>query len=198
MTTHLGFDVLTIPPNALSAWTSSVSRVVDRADNPQGNVLTATRTDAAQDTRPLTWHCATRADLTALRAVLDARLGAVVPLWVPSYQRDMHVLNVVPFTGAIVTSTAICSLIPTTATWQQWAALAPGGALAQAYTWNTATDNGDGTHTLNVALTSGYTSAAGYVHSRMALCHLTSGYRVDVLGAVATVTAEFTQITSGS
>lgn len=198
MTTYAGYDVLTIPPNAVSVWGSTVDRVVDRAENEQGNVVTTTRADALRDARTLTWHCATRADLTSLRAVLDARVGQLIPCWIPTYQRDIEVLAIIPFTGVIVTSTASCDRIDTDTTWQNWIVHAPGGAFVATVNWTVATDLGNGTHQLPPGMSFGLTSAAGYIHSRMLFCRLASGaYRVSVRGAVATVTAEFTQLTAG-
>jgi hypothetical protein len=113
-TTFAGYDCLTIPPNAVPAWDSSTTRTVDRAENAQGNVVTSTRADLSRDTRTLTWNCATRADLTALRAVLDARYGSLMPLWIPTYQRDVNV-TAINFAGDLTGSRE-----PRRSAWRRW------------------------------------------------------------------------------
>lgn len=213
MTTFAGFECLTIPPNAVTAWGSTVSRTVDRAENAQGNVVTTTRTDVGRDSRTLTWHCATRAELTALRAVLDARSGALVPLWIPTYQRDLHV-TAINFAGDITTdlgspASAIATLVDTSSPWQYWTAIAPTITTRWFGIKQTVTDLGSGVwryehgpgFVLDVGgpLTTTATSANGGIYSRLMLCRMaTNGYHVSVLGAAAVVTAEFTQITAGS
>jgi hypothetical protein len=213
MTTFAGFDVLEIPPNAVTSWGSTVSRTVDRCENANGNVVTTTRSDAGRDTRTLTWHCATRADLTALRALLDARLGALVPIWIPTYQRDLNV-TALNFAGDLTTAlggdvaAGLANLVDTATAWHYWTAIGPGIATRFYGYFENVTDLGSGLYRyehgssfiLDVGgpLVLGGTSAAGAIYSRLLLCRLTGGYHVDVLGAAAVVTAEFVQITAGS
>jgi hypothetical protein len=209
MTTFDGFDCLTIPPNAVSAWDSSVTRAVDRTESPSGNVVTTTRPDLGRDTRSLTWNCATRAELTALRAVLDARYGQLLPIWVPTYQRDLTVVSC-DFTSTWTVdlgaaSAGLMSLINTREPWRFWTAIVPGSAtrfycrrtiatttLGTAFTMTQPESVAD----VNGPWLSFNTSANGSIFSRLMLMRLASdGYQVTILGAVATVTADFVQIT---
>lgn len=205
MTQLGGIDVLMIAPNAVSQWGSSESRVVDRADNPQGNVVTATRSDPARSTRSLTWNCATRADLTALRAFLDARQGAFSPCWMPTLQHDVTVQAVVPFYGTVVTATPYSALL-TEPQWCYWWARTALGVSYKSLYFNQYTDPADGTHVWNTSPGAGpsaignvadpfsITTANGFMVSRLLLCRMAETYRVEILGAVAVVTADFTEV----
>lgn len=212
MTSFAGYGCLTIPPNAVSAWDSSTSRTVDRVENAQGNVVTTTRSDVGRDTRTLTWNCATRADLTALRAVLDARYGPLVPVWIPTYQRDLNV-TAINFAGDITTdlgspALAVATLVDTASPWHYWTAIAPTITTRWFGLKQDVTDLGSGVYryehgggfVLDVGgpLVTTATSANGGIYSRLMLCRMTGAYHVEVLGAAAVVTAEFTQITAGS
>lgn len=206
MTQYGGYDLCLIQPNAASAWTSSESRTVDLTANPNGNVVTATRADTGRGTRTVTWHCASRADLTALRVFLDARKGEFSPCWMPSGQHDVTVQAVVPFTGTIVTATPYSDLITTIPAWSYWFARTSRGTAYTTLYFNLSTDPLDGTHVWNTSPGAGpsqvstvadpfsVTTANGYMISRLQLYRMAPTYRVELLGAVAIVTADFTEI----
>lgn len=213
MTTFFaGFECLEIPPNAQTAWGSSVGRTVDRTESPSGNVVTATRSDVGRDTRTLTWNCANRAELAALRAVLDARSGPLLPIWIPTYQRDLNVVAI-NFAGDLTTdlgspAAGIANLVDTVSPWQFWTAIGPGIATRFYGIFQDVTNLGAGLYRyqhgssfiidVGGPLVTTATSANGGIYSRLMLCRMAAGYRVEIIAAAATVTADFTQITAGA
>lgn len=205
MTTYLGVDVLLIRPNSLTAWSSDVNRPVRRAETDTANVLTATTDAPATTTYTLEWICETRADLTALRAVLDARLGQVVPFWVPTYLRDIELLGVGFFSWTVPTDeggAAIGAQINAATPWRHWFQSSPGGALYVIRRMSSASDNGDGTWnwvgTNQFGTGSPFlTSADAQVFSRLMYCRLaTDSYRVVYHGKSSVVTADIVEVTA--
>jgi hypothetical protein len=144
--------------------------------------------------------------------VLDARFGSLVPLWIPTYQRDLHV-TAINFAGDITTDVGnhaaeIAGLVDTTDTWHYWTAIAPTITTRWFGIKQVVTDLGSGVwryehgpgFVLDVGgpLVTTATSANGGIYSRLLFCRMADTYRVAVLGAAAVVTAEFTQVVSGA
>jgi hypothetical protein len=207
VTTFAGVELLLIAPNLVSTWGSDVSRVIDLAQNQNGNVITTTRSDRPAETFALSWGCLTRAALLALTAVLDARQGQLLPLWIPTYQRDVEVDGFVAFTGMTTRTdrTELVSLIMTVPAYHSWYFAAPGGGY-RADWFNNASDYGDGTQ--NWARFPGdgpaqvgtlgdwqISRALGTVVSRLRFCRMARDeYRVSYRGKAAIVEAEFREI----
>lgn len=203
MTTYLGTDLLLIRPNSLTTFPSDASRPLHHEANEIGNVLTVTTTAPAATTHALEWVCETRARLTALRAVLDARLGQTIPLWVPTYLRDIDVLAVDTFGYTVPTArggASIGALLSTNAGWQYWFQQSPGGTAYRIRQFTSSTDNLDGTTTWYGTNQTGTdsdtaTSATNRVFSRLLFCRMASdSYRVRVLGAASVVSASFIEV----
>lgn len=202
MTAYLGTDLLLIRPNSVAAQPSDVSRPVWESGNAAGNVLTATTAAPAATTRALEWVCETRADLAALRAVLDARLGQTIPLWVPTYQRDVTVTAVTALDWTVPTATAapLGDQINASSAYRHWFVSSPGGALYVVRRLTASTDNLDGTMTwdgLNQFGTDNpfLTSNSGRVFSRLLYCRMAADrYRIRYVGRSAVVTATFLEV----
>lgn len=202
MTTYLGTDLLLIRPNSLTAFPSDASRPLRQAANDVGNVLTETTTAPAATTHELEWICETRAQRTAIRAVLDARLGTTVPLWIPTYRRDIDVLAVDTFWIKVPTAAggaSIGALLSANPGWQHWFQWPPTSAY-RIRQFTSATDNGDGTTKWNGTAQTGtdsdtVTSANGRIFSRLMFCRLADeSYRVRVLGTASVVSAAFLEV----
>ena len=200
-TTVSGVDLLEIPPTAGWPRPSSVERPADTIATPPGIVLETT-TAAASTTHTLEWGCATRADLVALEAVLDARKGRRVPLWIPTYQRDVEV-SYASVTGWIVAKRAdgadLGSLVASLPSWQWWFSSPSGGATWRVWHFTSVTDNLDGTETWNGSTPTGaaplLTTADLAVFSRLVYCRMASDrYTVRYLGQASVVTAEFVEV----
>lgn len=202
MTQVSGVDLLEIAPNLGDARTSTVDRPADHCESPTGVVLETT-TGLPSTTHALSWGCATRADLDALEDVLDARKGRLVPLWAPTYQRDVTVLTST-LTTWIVTKRDdggdIGSLVASLPHWQWWIARAPGGGSYRVFHFTSVTDNMDGTETWNGTIQAGsgpvtLTTADHGVFSRLVYCRMASdSYRVEYRGKASVVTASFVEV----
>lgn len=208
MTTFASADLLTILPNAVTRRTVRVDRPVDRSENPQGNVVT-TSTEADQTLAfDHEWVCETRADLALLTDFLDARQGRLVACWIPTYQRDIERLDTsggwhVRYYGPA----DLDALVNTTDRWRYWYSLMPGRSGYAAVNFNTAVDNGDGTHLWSAAPgtgwtavgagTSGVQSAGGAMFSRLIYCRMAEDqYRVEYIARATRVTASFVELPS--
>jgi hypothetical protein len=210
MTTFAGVELLQIPPNLVSTWGSDVSRVIDLAQNANGNVITATRTDLPTKPFSLSWGCLTRAALTALTAILDARIGQLVPIWIPTYQRDVLVDGIVPFSGYAVRTdrTEFLSLIPNVSPWRFWYIQGPAPGSYRVDWFNTAADTGGGTQRWGRTPSAGplaigtmsdgaISSALGCIISHLRCCRMArDDYRVSYRGKAAVVEAEFIEVPS--
>lgn len=209
MTTYGGYDLLMIAPNAVSAWTSTRSRDTEGTANANGNVIvTTTAAPSVTGERQLTWNCVTRAELVALETFLGNRKGRFAACWIPTYQRDIEVVNVVPFYGTVVRPTPASDLLATIPAWRYWFSRTTRGALYATHYWDISTDPLDGTNVWTTSPGAGptnvsnvvdpfsVTTANGYMHSRLLLCRLTDDhYTVDYLtGSVTTVTATFVEV----
>jgi hypothetical protein len=199
-------ELLTIAPNSVSQWGTSIERPTIGAANPQGNVVVTTTTARARGTRELEWICATRSDLIALEAFLDARRGQLVECWIPTYQRDIEVLAVIPFYGTVVKANPASDLFGTKLQWRHYLARAAGGTQYKTLYWDISEDLGDGTHRWNtspgvgplsigtVADPFSVTTANGFMHSRLLRSRMASdSYRVRYVAQACVVNAEFVE-----
>lgn len=203
MTTYLGTDLLMIRPNGPDdAWTAEHTRVVRQAETDEGNVLTATTSAPPGQAFSLEWRCATRADLLAIRAVLDARSGRLVPIWIPTYQRDIDVLAVDTFWIKVPTASggATFGALMGNAAWQYWFQWPPDPTLYRIRQFTSSTDNGDGTTKWNGTAQAGtdsalVTSANGRIWSRLRYCRMAEdSYREIYHGQAVVVTASFVEV----
>jgi hypothetical protein len=210
MTTFVGLEVLQIPPNLVSSWGSDVSRVVDLAQNANGNVITTTRSSAAEKTFTLSWGCLTRAALLALTGVLDARRGQLAPILIPTYQRDVLIDGIPPFTGYVIRTdrAEFLSLLPNENPWRFWYIQGPTPDRFRCCWFNSAIDTGGGTQRwgrvsgtgpleVTTMTDSEIASDRGCVMSHLRCCRMARDeYRVSYRGKAAVVEAEFIEVPS--
>lgn len=208
MTTFDGVDLLQITPNLVSSWGSDVSRVIDLAQNGPGNVITKTRSSLAGETFTLSWGCLTRAKLLELTAVLDARRGQLVPILIPTYQRDVLIDGVPPFFGYAIRTdrTELLSLIANENSWHFWYIQGPTPDRFRACWFNSAGSTGPGTQRwgrvsgtgpleVTTMFDSEIASDRGCTMSRLRCCFLARDeYRVSYRGKAAVVEAEFIEV----
>lgn len=200
MTQYGGIDLLLIAPNAVSSWGSTVIVPADGMATDVGNAVT-TSTGAPRTTAfTLTWSVAARADLATLETFLAARVGQLVPCWIPTYQRDMEYLAGVPFYGDVVTANPFSALLATEPHMRYWISRSPGGALFRTHYWNTYFDPADGTHVWGVTSGAGPAEAFSgsfntFLWSRLMYCRMaTDAYAVRYLGRASVVTADFLEV----
>jgi hypothetical protein len=204
MPTVSGVDLLTILPNQGAARLSSVDLEAERTQTATGIVLESTFAPPTT-THALTWGYATRSELSAIEALLDARKGRRVPLWVPTYQRDVVVLSSSSTTW-VVTKRAdgadLGSLVATEPHWQWWISHTSGGASYRVYHFTSVTDNLDGTETWTGTTPTGtaantLTSAQYGVFSRLCFCRMAEDtYRVTHKGKASVVDATFVEVSA--
>jgi hypothetical protein len=99
--TYLGIDVLDgAVHNLRDPISESFGRLGTLLENPTGRRAFDDHAGIAVPVRNFTWSATTRASCNALRAFLDARLGRLVPFWVPTYRWDLQLSQDVAATSA--------------------------------------------------------------------------------------------------
>lgn len=206
MTTYAGFDCLTIEPNLVTQRGVTIARAVEGFTSPTGNVVTATTTAPAVSSFTLEWGCLTRADLNTLTAVLDARVGRLTPIWIPTYQRDVNVTSIDGFGHWFVTpgsAVDAMTLIPTVPAWQHWTMYGPLMSSRRFDYRSEVIDEGGGVYQVKhgggFILSSGGslvgTATDGTIYSRAMLARLaTDSYSVSIIGQASTVRADFVEV----
>lgn len=157
MTTYQSFDVLEEEIDARDGGPEdSQEQRIGIVRSPVGFTTDGFSEDFPRLIRPYRWTCQTRAEVSALKAFLDARKGRAVPFWILTWERDFQ-LSTFPGLG-----------LAWTIKWIGYTAnLFPGsGARRHVYVWHptqgtryahvlSAVDNGDGTETLTLEATTG-------------------------------------------
>jgi hypothetical protein len=72
-------------------------------DSKTGKRAADEQAPAPAASRPFTWTALGRAEIAAMRAFLDARMGRAVPFWLPSFQWDLALAEDVFENQSIVT-----------------------------------------------------------------------------------------------
>ena len=175
MTTYNGYDVLdATTPNRANTGKVAFSRVVGILDSSVGH---RTWDDHDNDSIPdftFSWMCFTRADILALKSFLDSRHGRVVPVWVPTYSRDLILTGdiVIHSTSFTISDTGYSKhQFPHTAR-RNLAFIAADGSMVCKKALS-AVNNGNGTETLTVdtefnpAITASSTLVSFLVLSRL-------------------------------
>ena len=88
MTAFLGYDVLEIQPNRISA-KAKVSRLANTLDNRSGRRTVDDRQNVPTRQMSFSWFNRSRAEVAVLTAFVAARKGRAVPFWVPTWQDDL-------------------------------------------------------------------------------------------------------------
>jgi len=101
--TYLGYDVLELNYNRVGPVEERLRRKFVLLDSKTGKRVADEQAPAPAPSRPFTWTALGRAEITAMRAFLDARVGRAVPFWLPSFQWDLALAEDVLQDQSIVT-----------------------------------------------------------------------------------------------
>lgn len=101
--TYLGYDVLELNYNRVGPVEERLRRKFVLLDSKTGKRVADEQAPAPATARPFTWTALGRAEIAAMRAFLDARLGRAVPFWLPSFQWDLALAEDVLQDQSIVT-----------------------------------------------------------------------------------------------
>ncbi len=101
--TYLGYDVLALNYNRLGPFQEQLRRKFVLLDSRTGKRVADEQAPAPAPSRPFTWTALGRAEIAAMRAFLDARVGRAVPFWLPSFQWDLSLAEDVLQDQSIVT-----------------------------------------------------------------------------------------------
>jgi hypothetical protein len=90
-TTYQGFDVLEIEPSAVASREFTHRRNLARLDSRTGKLRARDRSGVAV-VKPggFVWLLDGRTEIQAYRDFIAARRGALVPVWVPTWNRDLE------------------------------------------------------------------------------------------------------------
>lgn len=86
---YAGYDVLLEDPNRRDDPTHTVRRSKVRIDSLTGPFTEIVKGQSSRQVRPFSWFMESRAAINAFRSFRDARLGRLVPFWVPTWQNDL-------------------------------------------------------------------------------------------------------------
>ena len=101
--TYLGYDVLELNYNRVGPFDERLRRKFVLLDSKTGKRVSDEQAPAPAAARPFTWTALGRAEIAAMRAFLDARVGRSVPFWLPSFQWDLSLAEDVLQDQSIVT-----------------------------------------------------------------------------------------------
>lgn len=87
---YAGHDVLLLDYHRGGAVDERLQRRFTVLDNKTGRQSIDETSAAPAAVQPFTWMAFGRAEMAALRAFLDARVGRAVPFWLPSLQWDLR------------------------------------------------------------------------------------------------------------
>lgn len=131
---YLGYDVLTEDPNRRTAPVHTVQRSKTRIDSLTGPFTEIVKGQSSRQVRPFSWYMATRAEIEAFRAFRRARLGRLVPFWVPTWQHDLRLaLDVTDGDSTVTVKNVGYSrfLFDPTTTWRRYVAFIQIGVGVQ-------------------------------------------------------------------
>ncbi len=101
--TYLGHDVLELNYNRVGTVEERLKRKFVLLESKTGKRVADEQAPAPAPSRPFTWTALGRAEIAAMRAFLDARVGRAVPFWLPSFQWDLALAEDVLEDQSIVT-----------------------------------------------------------------------------------------------
>jgi hypothetical protein len=87
--TYLGYEVLEAEADGRLAREDSYEREIFIVGGGHGRTLLDDPQTAPELVRTYHWTCQSLADIAELKAFLDARLGRLVPFWLPSLEHDL-------------------------------------------------------------------------------------------------------------
>lgn len=88
MTTYAGFEVLTEEPSRQPR-DDAFNREQNWMDTQTGDIGIDAKEKAPKPVRPFLWIAYSRAEVAALLAFMDARVGRLVPFWCPTWDADL-------------------------------------------------------------------------------------------------------------
>jgi hypothetical protein len=149
-----GFDVLEIAPNWVSELEREYKRSTITMDPKIGPITVDDKGGTPVVSHTLPWWLDSHAKATALRAFLLARLGQLVPFWVPTWDQDLVMaIDALSGSSTITIKTVFYTrfFFPDNA--RRYLALIPiSGAGTNRYVAVTGSvDNGDGTESLTLS-----------------------------------------------
>lgn len=158
---YLGVEVLTVHPDRDGRQEEGWSEGAHVLDNETGKRGVAVHRRPPSISRPVRWYLDGREEISTFRAWLDARMGRLAPLWVPTWQRDLRPAVDLEAAGTQLTVRSIgytAALFPHAAR-RHLAFITPaGGIVCRGVT--AAVDHGDGTETLTLTAAVGVDVAA--------------------------------------
>jgi len=101
--TYLGYDVLELNYNRVGGIEERLHRKFVLLDPKTGKRVTDEQSPSPAAVRPFTWTALGRAEITAMRTFLDARVGRAVPFWLASFQWDLSLTEDILEDQAIAT-----------------------------------------------------------------------------------------------
>jgi hypothetical protein len=84
MITYHGFDLLEDEPNGRDPRDNSLELDIRSLDPQTGLRFSESSWPASPTVFPFSWFCQSRAEVAAFLAFVDARVGRLVPVWIPS------------------------------------------------------------------------------------------------------------------
>ena len=88
-----GLDVLTTPPNAATELDEAYERDIETVDYDKGAWFSQCNTSAPVVSRPYAWLLRTRQEIASFLAFLETRRGKHVPFWMPTWGKDVEILQ---------------------------------------------------------------------------------------------------------
>ena len=89
MTTYRGFELLTARMDASEDVVDTFTRKVFTFDPGPMKRSVQTRDYAPKVEHPYLWSCYSLAQIAALKDFIQARVGRINPLWIPSWRKDL-------------------------------------------------------------------------------------------------------------
>lgn len=150
---YLSLDVLDGLPANDGAVADAYHRRLELLDAGTGPLTTDAPGKAPGWTRPVLWHCFSRAEAAELRAFLARRRGRAVPFWLPSYDEDFTLLaDALSGAGSLtVASAGYSTLVFPVGSSRRHLALQATPGVPFYRKLSAAVDNGNGTETLTLA-----------------------------------------------
>jgi hypothetical protein len=151
---YKGFTVLTEPPNRRDVMQGEIRRRKERLDAPGGLFTDDETALGPRESLTLVWSAMSRTEAQAMRDFVDACQGRLVPFWCPSWRPDFTLAADYTNPGASLTVVHVAAERLTTGVAlddrrKHLVVIRTNGALVP-LSFNTVTDNLDGTETLAI------------------------------------------------
>ena len=174
MTTYLDIEVLERRGNARGDRQETSKRSVFQLDPGIGLRSARARDRAPALDHPYLWTCITKAEIRAFKEWLAVRRGRLVPLWVPTWRRDLLLAQAVGAhdSGISIQSCGYTQYAFPRAARQHLAFVLPDGSMA--YRRVTSSQAGGSTETLTLSAPLGQGLPASSLICYLTYCRLDS------------------------